>query len=64
MEDFMKENIPMIKKMGLEYSNLQMVENMLVNGRKDYNMDRENFVKVSLPPKGFGGKANQLNCYD
>lgn len=58
MEDFMKGNIPMIKKMDLEYFNLQMVENMLANGRRDSNMERENFVKVSLPPKGFGGKAN------
>lgn len=58
MVDFMKENIPMIKKMDLEHFNLQMVENMLENGKMDCNMERESFIKGSLLPKVFGRKAH------
>jgi hypothetical protein len=49
----------MIKDMDLEHFNLQMVENMLVNGCVDYNMDQDNLQKImDKLQKEFGERAN------
>jgi len=47
MGENMKENILMIKNMGLVYIHGQIIDNMLVSGRMGSNMDKE-YIETSI----------------
>ena len=63
MEEYILENILMIKKMEKDYLNGLMVKNIMENGKMENNMDMENIsmLLIKLGKKDIGNLEEEKN---
>ena len=61
MERFMTENLQMTREKGTENSNGQKENFIRASGKKDYNMEKEQSLKVIRLRLGCGKMVKELN---